>query len=105
MFILARDGRKYAAIAIQCWTGGAFKIPVRIEFDAPFAASDSVAWEADYMARVTTRPENWLTKGPLPDATTEEPWIPPDGSPTDSWLTSEADFTDPFYYREECWYD
>ncbi len=52
MFILARDGETYCRMRFQAGPGGQWRIPVNIDFQGHFAASDCVAWAAEFTATV-----------------------------------------------------
>lgn len=51
MFILS-EGQSYARLRFNTGPGGELKIPVEIDFNSPFAASDYDAWEAEYIANI-----------------------------------------------------
>ena len=42
MFILARGGQSYARLRFNTGPGGDITIPVSVDYDRPFAASDSM---------------------------------------------------------------
>jgi hypothetical protein len=65
MFILACGGQSYARLQFSAGPGGALQIPVRVDFGLPFSASDEAAWEAEFLAKVTADPMDWLTRDPL----------------------------------------
>jgi hypothetical protein len=46
MFIIAEYGETYARLAFHSGPGGSLKIPVEVDFQPPFAASDEEAWES-----------------------------------------------------------
>lgn len=52
MMILARGGDRYARLRFGVGPGGSLRIPVRIDWSAPFSASDHDAWEQEYEACV-----------------------------------------------------
>jgi proteasome lid subunit RPN8/RPN11 len=53
MFILARGGSTYARLRLGSNPGGNFLLPVQIDFQTSFPASDPSAWEAEYLAYVS----------------------------------------------------
>jgi len=53
MCILARCGRSYARLAFRTGPGGELILPVSVEYQLPFAASDHDAWLAEYESCVT----------------------------------------------------
>jgi len=52
MFILARGGATYARLRFNTGPGGTMELPVEVDFQQPFIASDHDAWEAEYLKRV-----------------------------------------------------
>jgi hypothetical protein len=52
MFILARGGATYCRLQFRAGPGGAFEIPVQIDFDRIFAGSDFEAWTREFEAAV-----------------------------------------------------
>lgn len=56
MFILARGGRTYARLRFGVGPGGQWRIPVEIDFTAPFPPSEAAAWAAEYDACVQPDP-------------------------------------------------
>jgi hypothetical protein len=48
MFILAREGETYCRLQFRAGPGGAFEIPVRVDFETNFAGSDFEAWAGEY---------------------------------------------------------
>jgi hypothetical protein len=48
MFILARGGDTYCRLQFSTGPGGCFQIPVAVDFDRDFAASDSKSWSLEY---------------------------------------------------------
>ena len=48
MFILARGGQTYCRLRFNTGPGGAFEIPVRVDFESSFAGSDFEAWGREY---------------------------------------------------------
>ena len=52
MFILARGGQSYARLRFHVGPGGDVDLPVRVDYSRPFAASDHVAWQEEYLANV-----------------------------------------------------
>jgi hypothetical protein len=105
MFILARGGQTYCRLQFHVGPGGAVELPVEVDYSQPFAASDHAAWEAEYLAKVTEDHMDWLKGGALAN----------DGKfglHSDSDVLAAAavpipsiDRDDPFFYREDYWYD
>ena len=52
MFILAKSGATYARLRFSAGPGGQLCIPVEIDFDQPFEASDHEAWEQEYLGNI-----------------------------------------------------
>ncbi len=52
MFILSREGRTYGRLQFRSGPGGAFKIPIGIDFDHVFSETDFDAWGREYDATV-----------------------------------------------------
>jgi proteasome lid subunit RPN8/RPN11 len=48
MFILARGGETYCRLRFRAGPGGAFEIPVRVDFETNFSGSDFEAWAEEY---------------------------------------------------------
>jgi hypothetical protein len=48
MFILARGGKTYCRLQFSTGPGGGFQVPVAVDFDRDFAASDSKSWSLEY---------------------------------------------------------
>jgi hypothetical protein len=104
MLILAKGGRKYARLQFSAGPRGALELPVRVDYSAPFAASDEAAWEAEYLAHVTVDQLEELTQGWSPHGSTKAAGAPL-GLPASTGLPLESELNDPVNYPEECWYD
>jgi proteasome lid subunit RPN8/RPN11 len=52
MFIIAREGEAYCRLGFRAGPGGAFEIPVHVDFEGPFAGSDFDAWAGEYDATI-----------------------------------------------------
>lgn len=52
MGIVAQNDRTYARLAFHVGPGGAWEIPVRVDYGQPFAAADRPAWDAAYAEQV-----------------------------------------------------
>jgi hypothetical protein len=102
MFILACGSQTYARMQFSAGPGGSLKLPVRIDFSVPFAASDEAALETHYIAKVKVDPMDWLKE--TSDSKIGE-------QSNESILAAAADpmslidRDDPFYYHEDYWYD
>jgi hypothetical protein len=48
MAILARGGERYARLRFAAGPGGQLRIPMQVDWEAPFPASDHAAWRAEY---------------------------------------------------------
>jgi proteasome lid subunit RPN8/RPN11 len=59
MFIVARGGATYARLRFGGDPGGNFVLPVQIDFQASFPASDHSAWEAEYLDCVSIEVDSW----------------------------------------------
>lgn len=57
MFIVARGGQTYARLRFNTGPGGELLLPVEIDFQEPFAASDWAAWEEEYCEAVVVERE------------------------------------------------
>ena len=104
MFILACGGQTYARLQFSAGPGGALEIPVRVDFSLPFAASDEAAWEAEYLAKVTADPMDWLTRDPLAIDGKRGLQSDPQVVAAAAQQTPNIDRDDPFYYGEEYWH-
>ena len=78
MFILARDGQKYARLRFNAGPGGAKLIPVKVDFRRAFQASSHAQWQKEYEGNVQV--EEWLS--PILEAD----WIQPDRQATELTL-------------------
>jgi hypothetical protein len=52
MFILARGGATYCRLRFRAGPGGAFEIPVEVDFDGAFAGSNFEAWVEEFESTV-----------------------------------------------------
>ena len=52
MAILARGGRSYARLRFGAGPGGDLRLPVRVDYSAPFAGSDPTGWAQEYASCV-----------------------------------------------------
>ena len=52
MAIVACGGQTYARLRFQAGPGGSLTIPMEVDFQTPFAASDYAAWTQEYLACV-----------------------------------------------------
>jgi proteasome lid subunit RPN8/RPN11 len=52
MFILARGGETYCRLGFSAGPGGGFEIPVEVDFERAFKASEFAAWSQEYAAAV-----------------------------------------------------
>ena len=52
MFVLAGGGQTYARLRFGVGPGGAWEIPVEVDFHRPFPATDQAAWEQEYAEAV-----------------------------------------------------
>jgi hypothetical protein len=59
MFILARGGATYTRLRLGGDPGGNFVLPIQIDFQASFPASDHSAWEAEYLNYVSVEVDSW----------------------------------------------
>jgi hypothetical protein len=57
MFILSAGGNTYCRLQFSTGPGGAFRIPVAVDFDRDFVASDSKSWSLEYANCVRTAEE------------------------------------------------
>jgi hypothetical protein len=89
MFIVARGGQTYARLRFGTGPGGELILPVEIDFQTAFAASDPDAWEAEY--RQLVRPE------------TERPRSQPVNQSNDAFLAAWLD-DERLRYRD-AWFD
>jgi proteasome lid subunit RPN8/RPN11 len=67
IFILAQEGQTYARLRFNVGPGGAMEIPVEVDYQAPFAATDHQAWEAEYC-------QNVMAVGAYADHLLQERW-------------------------------
>jgi len=55
MLILANGGKAYARLRFNVGPGGDVLIPVKVDYDCSFAASDPDAWELEYRTNIEAR--------------------------------------------------
>lgn len=48
MFILARGGATYARLQFQAGPGSALRLPVRLDWQRPFAGTDECGWQTEF---------------------------------------------------------
>jgi proteasome lid subunit RPN8/RPN11 len=63
MFVIAREGEMYCRLRFRAGPGGAFEIPVQVDFQGQFAGSDFEAWAREYDTTVR-KAEFGLTRLP-----------------------------------------
>jgi hypothetical protein len=56
MTILARNDAAYARLAFHVGPGASMEIPVTVDYNRPFAGTDSAAWEREYRETVFVEP-------------------------------------------------
>ncbi len=59
MFVLAKEGKTYARLRFNVGPGGQAVIPVEIDFQQRFSASNHDAWLLEYKANVQPEPRNF----------------------------------------------
>jgi len=78
MAILARDGSTYARLSFHVGPGGAIEIPVEVDWNRPFGATDRENWHREYLAHVSCdHPPEMLTGAREEDFLDDwlfEPW-------------------------------
>ena len=55
MLILANGGKAYARLRFNVGPGGDVLVPVKVDYDRQFAASDPGAWELEYRTNIDAR--------------------------------------------------
>jgi hypothetical protein len=63
MFIIACEGETYCRLGFRAGPGGAFEIPVQVDFQSPFAGSNFDAWTREYESAVR-KAEFGLSRSP-----------------------------------------
>jgi hypothetical protein len=58
MFVLAQDNKTYARLRFNVGPGGEVLIPVEINYNCDFEASDKNLWDAEYQANI--KAGDWL---------------------------------------------
>jgi hypothetical protein len=69
MAILARGGQNYVRLQYQIGPGGSLIIPLEVDYQQPFAASDWPAWKQEYATQVTPdeiRASRWFGEFLIP---------------------------------------
>jgi hypothetical protein len=94
MFILARGGQTYARLRFNAGPSGDLLLPVEIDFQEPFAASDWAAWEEEYCYAILIEPEPPRVRELSRSIAARERW------PDDSGVLRDDPFFDPFYVPE-----
>lgn len=64
MAILARGGATYARLRFNTGPGGEILVPIVVDFQSPFDASDPAAWDAEYEENVF----DWHPFAPVPES-------------------------------------
>jgi len=64
MFILAREGQTYCRLRFRAGPGGAFEIPVQVDFHGNFTGSNFQAWTHEYETTVRQAPFGLAGGGP-----------------------------------------
>jgi len=110
MAIVAREGSTYARLRFNAGPGGEVKIPVCVDYNCEFDASDFEIWQQQYMANVVEDDILTLMDNSKKSKQTEEAdafgsdGFGNFGSLTDQDLLSEIDAMDPMerqYFMEE----
>jgi hypothetical protein len=94
MFILARGGQTYARLRFNTGPSGELLLPVEIDFQEPFAASDWAAWEEEYCEAVAIERERPTLRE------LSRSFAPRDAWPGDYDLLRGDPFFDPFSFPE-----
>jgi hypothetical protein len=63
MFIVACGGQTYARLQLNVGPGATLVVPVSVDFERPFEASQVPSWEQEYCANVTALSSAWLDEG------------------------------------------
>jgi len=106
MFILAKGGETYARMRFNVGPGGEAMLPVQVDCNTHFPASDQVAWEEEYLQHVIIEDDWVFAQQPF------HPIFDPYGFQQDKSYPSidEIDddnefdmtgFVDDFYYEQE----
>ena len=53
MAIVARGGQSYARLRFNAGPGGDLRLPMQVDFDAPFPASDAESWREEYQRNIS----------------------------------------------------
>ncbi|MEK6248330.1 MAG: hypothetical protein N2C12_09140 [Planctomycetales bacterium] len=72
MFILARTGTTYSRLRFNIGPGSEAEIPVQIDCNTHFAASNQLAWEQEYLEAVSIT-DNWLFE-PAEEMSQDDPY-------------------------------
>ena len=84
MAILARNDASFARLKFGTWPGGSWRIPVSVDFESEFSASDHDDWQREYQENVVVE-KPLLAKRPI---VPEERLCPPDW-PYTHWQCEE----------------
>jgi hypothetical protein len=89
MFIISRQGQCYARLRFHVGPGGEMEIPVAVDYNRPFAASDHATWKEEYAACVQSADPLELAQRdpflPHDPVTSLDPWD------LDDWLFGRDD--------------
>ncbi len=98
MFIVARGGQTFSRLRFNVGPGGQHEIPVRVDFNEPFAGSDHDAWENEYLNNVqnmdaaAASPTSDVADSPATRIVAADEFWPWDDEP-DEW-TNQTDLDD-----------
>jgi len=97
MLILARGGQTYARLRFNSGPSGDLLLPVEIDFQQPFAASDRAAWEEEYCQAVVAEPDPFAAPGLSPRLSA---LMPRETWPNEFGRLRDDPFLDPFFASE-----
>jgi proteasome lid subunit RPN8/RPN11 len=99
MFILAKEGQTYCRLQFRQGPGGAFEIPVRVDFEREFGQSDHQAWAAEFDTAVS--PEAFASPGSLTRRVfLEDADLLASDNPFDEAFDADPFGKDPFFHEQ-----
>jgi hypothetical protein len=103
MMIVARGGQTYARLQLNVGPGATLVVPVCVDFERPFEASEVQSWEQEYCANVTALASPRLTERSddlgLVEPDLIDPFEPGTGWSDDAWQAYLDDDFDPLCER------
>jgi proteasome lid subunit RPN8/RPN11 len=89
MFIVARGGATYCRPRFSTGPGGSFRIPVEIDFERGFSATDFDAWSREYAVNVRPLETLYPSVAQITTRSSQSERIAPEDAFDDFWVSDE----------------